>query len=328
MTQEELQGLSRPDLSKRNIASHHYRKAQAHKLEDFSLDEQLVIRQLYQQTHELFNLTDPDEPDKEAQASRITDFLKAAEFLLLEDQLIAMVDEAEGAERKRLISQLVAGPLESICAYIVFTRAGSLEPEYVRELYYRSRDQLKIMRMLIPDLDPEGRQRDEEKRLHSIDLLLEKWKSSVYQTHAGEMEVSFEPHYHGDVAERCVDFAELDRIFYHIVNHAAAHAGNKNLRVSVARAPHGKDLIWAFTKTVTPERKAQIAGFRKSGESLFSHHQSPHKRLDLAIVADAVSNAYGFNEDSEVDAETAGFYGYQLNGDQLTIWFHWPAVEE
>jgi hypothetical protein len=326
MTLEELQKLSLQDVPRQRGDSLLI-SGGASLEEDFSLDEQLVIKEVYRELRSLLEVTRPDPRDKEAQFEEARQFIRDNDLLSLEDQLLMMMDETRNPEKRSLITQLSHGPLESVCAYIIFSRAGTLEPEYIQKLFYRARDQLKIMRRLIRDLDPANRARDEERKLHSVDLLLEKWRSTIYHAHAGEVQVEFEPYYSGFVAERCLEFAEIDRIFYHLINHCAVHSANKKLRISVAQARSGKDLIWAFSKKMTSRRIRLMENLQSSGETFFgAHNGSGGERLDLTIVADAVANAYGFEDNGE--AERAGLFGAEIENGRITIWFHWPAVPE
>lgn len=295
--------------------------------DSFSLDEQLVIQRLYAQLDELWKYTHPDAPDKRAQFEAVEQFLKFNEFLSLEDQLLSMVEESGEKARKALITQLIRGAFEGICAYIIFVRAGSLEPEYVQQLHYLAHDQMKVMRLLLPDLDVEKRQMDEQLHEHSIELLVEKWRSKTYLTFNDSVQVSFTTHFTGCVAERGMEFAEIDRIFYHLVNHFANYTADKEIHITVARSQDALNLVWVFTKQVTPDRRKFLAKMMEEGDGLFNTPVTESvepERDDLPLVADAISHIYGYEDTDE--AEAAGCYGAKLQGSMLHIWFHWPAL--
>ena len=292
---------------------------------DFSLDEQLIIQRQYAQLDDVWKYTHPDAPDKRAQFEQLEHFLKNNELLSLEDQLLYIVAETEDKARKRLVIQLVRGAFEGVCAYVVFVRAGTLEPEYVQQLHYLAGDHMKVMRMLLPDLDTDKRIRDEETHLHSMKLLEEKWRSKTYLTFNDSVRISFTTHFDGSVAERGAEFAEIDRIFYHLVNYFANYTADQEIHISVAQSKDEKNLIWVFSKQVMPDRQKYVAGLLEKGESIFVQDEDGEPdRDDLPIVADAVSHAYGYEDTRE--AEKKGCFGARLKDDVLSLWFHWPAV--
>jgi hypothetical protein len=292
---------------------------------DFSLDEQLIIQRQYAQLEDLWKHTHPDAPDKRAQFEALENFLQNNELLSLEDQLLSIVGETEDKARKRLVIQLVRGAFEGVCAYVVFVRAGTLEPEYVQQLHYLAADHMKVMRMLLPDLDTDKRIRDEERHEHSIQLIAEKWRSKTYLTYNDSVRISFTTHFSGSVAERGAEFAEIDRIFYHLVNYFANYTADQEIHISVAQSKDQQNLIWVFSKQVMPDRRKYLNQLLDKGESLFSEDEGGEPdRDDLPIVADAIAHAYGYEDTRE--AEKIGCFGANLQGEILSLWFHWPAV--
>ncbi len=299
----------------------------------FSMDEQALIRAHYEQLMELMELVDPDRHTEEEQKPMLEHFLQHNELHQLAEQYKQAIEEAEGDDdphKARVMRRLSTGAFASVSWYLLIMRQVGVEVEYLHSLFYLTRDHLKAMRTFVRDLDPPRRARDEAEIEHSVDLLTEKWESSIYRAYEGAVKVRFRNHYHGTVAERCVEFAELDRIFYLITHHSLEHAEDATLGITMAETEDKESLRWAFVHKVGEETRTAIKQLSAEGISLFE--QDPDEAdghfaettTDLSFVGEAVANAYGLPD--LITAAQQGYIGTKLKGQTLTLWFHWPRI--
>ncbi len=302
---------------------------------DFSDDEQAVLTSHYELHLELFSLlngwSDLSEEERGERTWKLVHFVRQNQVLHLSEQLQDLIREAEDerdGQKVRILRRLSSGAFTSIAYYMMLIRSGGLEPEYVQNLFYLIRDHLKSIRSFVQDIDVERRARDEAVIHHSMDLLLEKWESSTYRAFGDAVHVNFNNLYDGVVAERCIEFAEIDRVFYQLTNFAVEHAVDGQLGVTVAKLDDGQSLRWVFAMNLSRDDQSKVRGFRESGLSLFEHEYEPEgapfTEADLSFVGEAVAHAYGLPD--LLVAEDQGYIGSQLQGDRLVIWFHWPVV--
>ncbi len=305
------------------------------KMNVFSPDEQAILRGHYEQLLKLLGLIKPkDDENDDARGERVwalAHFVRNNELVQLARQFEILVREAEDngdRDKAALIRRIASGAFVPIVYHLEIIHEGGAEPEYVQTLFYLTRDHLKSVRSFITDIDPPRRAEDEAEKLHSIDLLIEKWKSATYRVYADAVKVSFENHYHGAVAERCIEFAEIDRIFYQITNFAVEHAANADLGISVAQVEEAASLRWVFAFHLDSGEAGKLNAVLDSGRSLFEHEYQPDSPLpaeaNLSFVGEAVAHAYGLPD--LIVAEKQGYIGTRVDPDRLLVWFHWPTT--
>ncbi|MCH8475100.1 MAG: hypothetical protein LAT55_07725 [Opitutales bacterium] len=302
------------------------------RLENFSIDEQEIIQRIYEITKEIFAMTDADSDLSAPDRQKLTNFLSQSELPQLQEQLIQLVGEAQltnDIKKEAVLYSLASGALSSIASYGLLVSQGGLEREYIQSLYYLTRDQLKISRNLIEDLDAVKRAADEAPKMHSLDLLKEKWESVTYRSFASEIDVAFHQYYQGHVAERCLEFAEIDNIFYHLANNAVQYGTKAVLDIGIAPVNEGKDLRWVFRNPINGDQAATLKELSTNGKSIFEHGvSSAHKNgegFGLGSVADTILHAYG--QEDLYEAEKQGYFGWTVKDDLFSLWFHWPAID-
>lgn len=292
---------------------------------DCSDEEKACLEALYADLGDLMELSKAGDGPADAEALR--------HFTERTVLLRAMVDLEEFEQGARstydtrlahLFRELADGPVASLCAILFLIRSVGVEPDYFQTLFYLARDQRKIMRSILVDLDPELRAKDEEVNVHSIDLLLEKWRDAVYRAFDTELEVAFETSVEGMVAERCIEFAEVDRLFYHLVNNALRHGNEKRLAIQAVDAEESDDLIWVFSNPVSQNQAGRLQNFADGRESVFEYGVGDGSGIGLGALAESVGHAYGI--DTAGQAVSGGYVGSKLDGEVFRIWFHWPKA--
>lgn len=302
-------------------------------LEDFSFDEQDLLRRLYEQLNDLLDRTQADGQLSTADRLRLLEFLRQSEFLPLQEQLFALMGETRSNEQKTketVLYGLASGALASITGYLFLVQNNPLEKEYIQSLYYLTRDHLKLMRNLISDLDPIKRSHDEAAKWHSLQLLKEKWSAVTYRAFSAEVAVTFDNYYEGQVAARCLEFSEIDNIFYHLANNTLQFGQNPELNIGVLPVAGEKHLRWVFANPISAAQKEAITRITADGVSLFEHgittQPNQGEGFGLGSLAETIQHAYGL--DDPFVAEEQGYFGWKIRDDRFYVWFHWPSIEE
>lgn len=302
-------------------------------MKDFSIDEQEIIKRIYEIVQEIFAMTDADSDLSAPDRRKLTEFFAQTELPLLQEQLVQLVGEAQiekNPKKEAVLYSFASGALSSITGYGLLIVQGGLEREYIQSLYYLTRDQLKISRNLIEDLDPVKRAADEAPKMHSLSLLQEKWESVTYRSFAAEIDVAFHKYYDGHIAERCLEFSEIDNVFYHLANNAIQYGSKAVLDIGIAPVNNGKDLRWVFRNPVNTDQQTTLQELTSEGKSLFEHGVSSMQKkgegFGLGSVADTILHAYG--QEDLYEAEEKGYFGWTLKDGQFCLWFHWPAIDE
>jgi len=303
-------------------------QAYASVVKHLSDDERATIVALYEEIGRLLALTDHQD------ATVSDDTKQAIEAFARETSLLDVGARVESYSQdalqtredrlSRFFQELVDGPFLSLCGLMILISRAGIEPEYVQTLFYHCRDHRKIMRSLYETLDPEKRAEDEQIKNHSVDLLIEKWRGATYRAQDAELAIHFQNEFHGDVAERCVEFAEVDRLFYHLVNNAIHYASRPELAIQLVESADQKDLVWLFSNPVSGERLTQLQEMQAESKSVFQFGVGDQRGIGLEALAETVTHAYGL--DSSISAETSGYIGAIAENGCFRLWFHWPKV--
>jgi len=297
------------------------------RLEDFAEDEKAVITSLYEELQRLFQFLSPSGDDNPVRRKELSDLARELSLPAYQQQLIDLLNETEEERKATVFFDVAGGALSSLVGYILLIRVHGTESAYEQIMYYLVRDHLKIMRALIADLDPSGRARDEAPNYHSLDLLLEKWRDASYRAFERVIQVRFQNFYSGHVAERCLEFAEIDNLFYHLANNCVKFSVDGLMEIQVTALPEKKHLRWVFANRIHSSQHESLASIRESGRSIFEKEVSTMgKGYGLGILAESIGHAYGF--DSIREAEEEGLIGTQVRDDTFILSFHWPMARE
>jgi hypothetical protein len=297
---------------------------------DFGDDEADTLRTLYAEMGELMDLTknrDASEGADSTLGAALKEFAGRTSILRIGTELEKFERSARATHDTRLANlfrEIADGPFASLYGILFLIGSAGVEPEYFQTLFYLARDQRKIMRSILADLDPAAREQDELEKHHSVDLLLEKWRDAVYRAFDAELEVDFETRFEGPVAERCVEFAEVDRLFYHLANNAIRHGAENRLAIQVIESPDGADLIWLFSNPVSENREATLRNLAEGKNNVFEYGVGSGSGVGLGSLAESVAHAYGI--ESPAQAVSGGYVGATSGNGVFRLWFHWPKV--
>lgn len=183
------------------------------------------------------------------------------------------------------------------------------------------RDQRKIIRHIVRDVDAVGLERDRAAIPHSLAEL--DGGISSYGRGGRPSDVAVEVHRDADaiVAASCLEFAALERAVFNLLNNAVRHVDGEALDVWLtplqadARVVVSNRVNAAHADVMTHMLAADPA-------ALYGTFSTTGSGLGLTIVASIVGNAYGLDEPGELVA--GGYIGTQIVDGTFLTWLHWP----
>jgi signal transduction histidine kinase len=196
------------------------------------------------------------------------------------------------------------------------------------QMFFLTRDHLKIMRNAVRDVDLPGYEHDRAQKLHSIQLLIEKWQNAVYQLPDFTARVVLDCGFDGNVSERCLEFAALDRVLYNLINNAVRHSSDGNVYLSIhpCEQGHPRNLRFVVANRLDDTHRQTLhERFAERLTDLFrGGYTTGGAGIGMRICADFVCNAYGLATfDQGVEG---GYFGARLMQAAFVNWFHWPAA--
>lgn len=219
------------------------------------------------------------------------------------------------------------GGLPGLMLHLDAVASGEGQAQDLERIFLLCRDQLKIIRNAIPDLDPAGYALDLEDRAHTTDLLRAKWSTDAYRLRDIQVELHLRCDFDGAVSERCMEFAALDRVIYNLVNNAARFAADQrvDLQMFPITGDDETDLRFVVMNRVGPEHRERLQS--DLGDDLSRVFEGGYTTggygLGLRICGDFVT--HGYNLPSLRVALGEGYLGARLIRDTFVAWFHWPA---
>ncbi|NNJ12547.1 HAMP domain-containing histidine kinase [Chloroflexales bacterium ZM16-3] len=232
--------------------------------------------------------------------------------------------------RAKVFHDLRGGGFLGLSMFLQMIGLGLVHAEETHRMFNLARDQLKIMRNSVRGIDPQGFGHDCDLRLHSIDLLLEKWGGGQkHRLQERSAEVLVECQFHGAVSERCLEFSALDRVLYNLINNATAHSADGVVYLSILPlGDHPEHLRFTVFNRTTEQQQVKITQHFPDGPGqLFQGgFTTGGSGLGMRICADFVCNAYGLPTVSQALAE--GYLGARFLDGFFVAWFHWPVAAE
>ena len=191
-----------------------------------------------------------------------------------------------------------------------------------RRLFYLCRDQLKIMRASFKDLDPDRLVDDEKLRLHGAGLLQTKWWGAEHAYFSSKGQVKCGLFFDGPVTERCVEFAEYDANMYCLANLLAPRSSTGDFHMELM-----KDAIPGATLAVATAKMSE-SSFQsmKSVTGNISGVSGSDKQDHFLwkLIEDSMIRGHQSNQLGELMEKKV--FGANRLGDQVYLWFAWPAI--
>lgn len=225
----------------------------------------------------------------------------------------------------KVLHDLRGGALLSLQLYAQLARWDG-DPMHLRSAAFLARDQAKIMRNALPDLDPETRQADESEKPHFMQTVVDKWNAFRFenaQHQTGQVHVTCE--YDGLLASCCLEASAVDRVVYNYVNNAIRFSAGPSIRMEIL--PVGGDAVrWVVANPMSPDQSAWLR--QETAGDLSTLFRGGVTRggngLGLSNCAEFVAAAFGL---PDIHTALSGRYlGARVEGDWYLAWAHWPAL--
>lgn len=223
------------------------------------------------------------------------------------------------------------GSLMALLMHVELVLDGEAEPLDAQRILLLVRDQLKMMRNAVNDLDPELYAADMDENDHSVDLLREKWSNVAYRVGARSVDVSFACSFEGRISQRCMEFSALDRVFYNLVNNAARFTADGQVHVHVRPVDAADDthVRVAVVNRISAEQRDALRhkfGSVDLGRLFAGGFTTGGHGIGLRICGDFI--VHGYELSSLDQAVQHGYLGARIIGDHFVAWFHWPGRRE
>ncbi|MBP3956363.1 ATP-binding protein [Gemmata sp. G18] len=194
----------------------------------------------------------------------------------------------------------------------------------VRRCVDAARDHAKIMRNLLPDIDPAVRAADEATKAHGIDHFTDKWDGMATQGPAGPVSVGVRCAFTGAISARCLETSSIDRVVYNYVNNAVRFAAGGAVTLWVFPVAAGLTR-WVVQNAIAPDQAEFLAA--RAGADFANLFAGGVTRggtgVGLANCAEIVADCFGLP--SPAEAVRRGYLGARTSGAEYYSWFHWPA---
>lgn len=242
----------------------------------------------------------------------------------------SMRSERAGELLGKTVHDLRGGALSGLLGQLQCARVVPLDQLKGHQLFFLTRDHLKIMRNALLGLDDAKRQADLLPTMHGVDLIVEKWQDAVLGENGHRAAIRVDSDYLGNIAECCVEFGALDRVLYNLINNACRHTASGEVHLLIHGASDGchepENLLFCVSNPVGDKEKRWLSE-RGDLRALFQPGvSSTGSGLGMSVAADFVTNAYGLG--SHAIALNGGYLGAHLRQGEFQAWFHWPVAAD
>ncbi len=273
----------------------------------------------------------PD-PDWAALAARVRAFGEpplAGALERLGAAALARGDELPPVAR-RALHDLRGGAFFALRLYGALMDPDAPEPEEVEPAVLLARDQAKVVRSLVPSIDPEGHARDRAERAHGMRELVDKWDGFAFPLRNGGTKpaigVRVECLWRGHLAARCLEAAALDRVIYNLVNNAARFTADGAVRIRVERVTSGTARIAVANRIERDQAEWLRSAVEEPGDLFLGGVTRGGEGLGLSASASVVARAWG--QVDAADAVASGAVGAELENEEFVAWFLWPILAQ
>jgi len=236
--------------------------------------------------------------------------------------------EETSVRLRQIIHDLKGGAFQALSIHLQLVKLGLVGADQLHRMFFLARDQLKIMRNALPAIDPAATAADAQQRFHAVELLVEKWARSHHRLGDQGATIEVDCRYSGAIAERCLEFAALDRVLYNLINNATSHTSDGRVELIILPIPAADPLQLRLivANSVTPAQQRRLANRFPNGPGalFFGGYTTGGSGLGLRICADFICNAYGLGGVEQGLAE--GHFGAAIHSERFLAWVHWPLA--
>lgn len=300
----------------------------------FAAVDQLRARTLYAALQDLLGVVRGTLDDRETALAELRVYLQRWRWgeLVREVQQLGEATErdAEDDTIGKVIHDIRGGGFQALSIMLQFIDFGIAQSDDIHRLFFLTRDHLKIMRNAVVDIDEQGYERDRSDNLHNVVLLTEKWQRVVHKVRGRQAIVLVDCQFTGNVSERCLEFAALDRVLYNLMNNAVHNAADGAVYLAILPFPaeEPQNLRFVIYNAVTSDQRALLLERSKGqiGELFRGGFTTGGTGLGMRICAEFVTNAFGLRN---IDEGLQGaYFGAMLAESYFVNWFHWPIAAD
>jgi len=247
--------------------------------------------------------------------------------------LASLADPEASPVLRRALHDLRGGAFFALRMYGTLLADETPGEDLVQPAVLLARDQAKLVRSLVPEIDPAGHRKDREEKAHGMNELVDKWDGFEFPAGGadhppGSMQpatVEVVTEWRGTLAARCLEAAALDRVLYNMINNAARFTTDgrvrmrvelvtpSTVRIAVANAIRADQGAWIAEETEGDASRLFLGGATRGGQG-----------VGLQAAAAIVARAWGQVMPGE--AVETGAVGARVLEDAFTAWIVWPAL--
>lgn len=304
------------------------------RLEVFAGEDQVRARTLYAALQELLGIVRTNLDNRDTALNELRAYLQRWRWgeLVREIQQLGESTKRDPQDDTlgKVTHDIRGGGFQALSIMLQFIEFGIAQTDDIHRLFFLSRDHLKIMRNAVVDLDEQGYDRDRTDNLHNVTLLTEKWQRVVHKVRGREATVLVDCQFAGNVSERCLEFAALDRVLYNLMNNAVRNTADGMVYLAIMPFPGGnpENLRFVIYNAVSSEQHALLVERHNNnlGELFRGGFTTGGTGLGMRICAEFVTNAFGLRN---IDEGLEGcYFGATLEDSYFINWFHWPIAAD
>jgi signal transduction histidine kinase len=297
------------------------------KLQDFSPADRERLTAIYKQIKSIYDLW---LYMKEAPQYSV---LKKNVEAIISDEFVCMgkdlaLDFNYNSERMaKILHDIRGGAMTSMIGYADRISMQNLyrDVDTMRSFVFLARDQAKMLRNAVEDIDPHTRAADERIRIHSVYDYVKKWHNFEHRVQNRRVVVKVRCYFEGNVTTSCLEASALDRVVYNLINNALRFAEGEEVVLTIF--PIGNILRWVVENTVSAEQESWLR--QHLGDNLQALFQGGLSNggngIGLSNCADLVGASFGVSSE---DAIKQGYITAKLIDRTFYACFHWNAVAE
>ena len=245
------------------------------------------------------------------------------------DQLREMVDAISRQKKdqyslsiRSVVHDVLGGSL-SVLLWMLQDNLGDPDPR--RTTKFLAGDHLKIMRNALHGLDDPARILDLGGGFHGVPYLRDRWHATRLRNDHGAVDINFTSATDIAFAETCFEFATVQRVIYNMLSNACMHTVDQRVDFDVSEVMEGNDANVRFI--VSNLASEDLSRRLSDASSVFdTEFSTSGGGLGLSICADLVAEAYGL--ESAISALTEQYVGFEIQGQRVSVWFHWPGLRD